>query len=491
MAHVEDSIGLPLHVDVNDVHSATNDDNDGEFKELNHTRRNPATRTGNGQLPRSQRWAITVNKNIVLFNSFIAQRWKTDGEFAMLVKFICGQREISPRTGHIHEQVYLETLRPYTFVGVKDKIFKNQFPSIHLEICKASAEENIAYCSKLETRAPGCVPWHFGQVTKPPPRKDGSTTDAKETMASVIAREIKDGSSISEITEKHTSYMLQHGRSVQWVSDVLSHSNNGIFDPTFKRQVYCLCGPPGCGKSRWIEERFPKHYKITRANLPQGLLPGAKAIPWFDGYNGESVIVLEEMPFCCPDPAFVLSLLDPYKLTVQKKGATVMLGKQVTTVVFTSNFPPEEWFLSAPPITQRAIMDRFPEGSTKIFQAPPQSLRRVHCIQPHIDQIPVIPFPVDVVFPDVRPVGQNTATSVASSDAGGAIVGEGQYDNFNVGEESEPRLNVLTVRNLASTSRIRSKPGLQPLSTRANSIDSSSTSMTSIQEFLNSLNFTR
>lgn len=93
-------------------------------------------------------------------------------------------------------------------------------------------------------------------------------------------------------------------------------------------EIYVLVGPSGAGKSRTARQMFPGAFWKS---------PGK----WWDDYDSEDVIVFDEFR---GDYKFgdLLRILDSTPLTVETKGSSVSI--QAHTIVFTSNFFPENWY---------------------------------------------------------------------------------------------------------------------------------------------------
>jgi hypothetical protein len=92
-------------------------------------------------------------------------------------------------------------------------------------------------------------------------------------------------------------------------------------------------GASGTNKSRTVFAKYPDAYCLPIGN-------GGNSI-WFDGYDGEEVIIINEysgeLPF-----NMIKQLCDWYPFSVQTKGGTV--GIMAKTIVFTSTTGPEEWY---------------------------------------------------------------------------------------------------------------------------------------------------
>ena len=62
---------------------------------------------------------------------------------------------------------------------------------------------------------------------------------------------------------------------------------------------------------------------------------------WFDGYNGDKTLLLDELRGNIK-LSYLLQILDPYPLKVEVKGGTV--NAEWDRVFITTNTPPEKWY---------------------------------------------------------------------------------------------------------------------------------------------------
>jgi len=342
-----------------------------------------STREHSAFRKRGRRFALTVNRDLDAFELFLKRMWNDEG-WRKDVRYICGQRELGEETNHPHIQCYIETHVPLTMTALKSRIFKGQFDHIHVAgsgPARGNQAQNMAYCTKPETRCPGCSPWSYGTPAK---EKDGD--DPKESLSATIASKLARGVPLTTIAREHPSYVLQHVRSLERFKEIMD--GDRFRDLYMPKTCYALIGPTGTGKSHWIWEHF--HFdevcNITPANVQMG---GSKN-PWFDTYTGQRVIAFQEMPYCLSVGMF-LTITDPYPMTVQAKGRSVWINASI--LIFTSNIPVEDWYPEATMETRRAVLDRFPPGNIKTFEPRPGgvSLRRLHC-NPGIpiDEIPPV-----------------------------------------------------------------------------------------------------
>lgn len=97
--------------------------------------------------------------------------------------------------------------------------------------------------------------------------------------------------------------------------------------------VLTLIGETGTGKSRWTRETFPDAF----------YLPFAKSSgTYWDGYEGQSCVVIEEANGGRFSYNQLLSLLDRYPFQVSIHGGQCQFTSRV--IVFTSNHHPNDWY---------------------------------------------------------------------------------------------------------------------------------------------------
>lgn len=121
-------------------------------------------------------------------------------------------------------------------------------------------------------------------------------------------------------------------------------------------------GPPGTGKSRKAREISQSKFQEEPFTLEQS--------KWFDGYNNEKVIVIEDLDkYTAHELGHKIKLwADRYPVKAEIKGGTIPLQHRI--LIVTSNFTIEEAFqadgekatsmqTSKASVTVAAIKDRF------------------------------------------------------------------------------------------------------------------------------------
>lgn len=314
--------------------------------------------------------------------------WKAEAEetSAALTKFfgywIC-QLEKCPRTGAPHFQGYFELLAAETIVSLKTKlepVFGEASNYVHYEVARGTREENLAYCSKDETRWEGTFPMLFEQAT--PGAVNGEDVEFQYIMGHVrkhsTIKEILDG------IEHEAKIPAKRRAGVMWKvlaqTKALTHVINyykAVDIPLYRAvEVWVIWGDPGVGKT-WDVLHPPPGSDYTTEDVYRRTLSLGQ---WWDGYNGEKVLVLDD--FGCPDsrgnfpipPGEMLDIMQGYQHRVQVKGSVVQ-GNWLKVFII-SNIEPNRWYrdwIMVDPAVKQAFFDRIP--GTQIIHKVGHSLR--------------------------------------------------------------------------------------------------------------------
>jgi hypothetical protein len=231
-------------------------------------------------------------------------------EFWPRVVWCIWQREKGAE-GTEHLQGYVVVHRS-TLAGMK-----KVHPTAHWEPRRGSHEQAKEYCSKLETRIAG--PWECGVEPQ-----QGKRTDLLALKDSVDG-----GASNAELAEAHFTTMAAHYR---WINQyrILKGFNQRSW-PTF---TTVLWGPTGSGKTRQA---------LEKAGIAAFWMmkPGLHQTVFFDGYDGQPDVVIDEFYGWIPYD-LLLRMLDRYPLNVHTKGGAVSFCPK--RVFITSNKSPDTWY---------------------------------------------------------------------------------------------------------------------------------------------------
>jgi hypothetical protein len=240
------------------------------------------------------------------------------------VQYYIYQKEICPTTGQAHYQGYIE-LKPRVrlrFETWKRDVFQSN--KVHIEARKGTQEQAINYCRKLETRAPDSEPVVFGQPGPTP----GERTDLERFM-----EEAKSGSSMYELRQTQPEVCAKyHSFTQAFVCDV----QREVVPRWRALDVTVYWGPTEMGKTRRVYHQYPDAYKLDPC-------PADKL--WWDGYGGESVLLIDDFYGWIPI-GNLLNILDGYKLRLPVKGTFAYANWE--TVFITSNLSPENWYATKP-----------------------------------------------------------------------------------------------------------------------------------------------
>lgn len=202
------------------------------------------------------------------------------------LRYICFQTEITPTTGERHVQGYIELNGPQRMTGVK-RILGDQ--TAHIEQARGSADSNIDYCTKEDTREPNTEPTVYGERPE-----QGKRSDLISFVDSVKA-----GYSDRQILDDHPKEFIRFNRCMLSVRTAMATPRTG------KPNVSVFWGPTGTGKSARAHLRLPNAYKK---------MPGNK---WWDGYTTGQSVIIDDFVDTQMEIAYLLQLLDRYAFKVE------------------------------------------------------------------------------------------------------------------------------------------------------------------------------
>lgn len=145
---------------------------------------------------------------------------------------------------------------------------------------------------------------------------------------------------MAAVLTEHPAIVVKYHKGLQYVAGLLAKRRSPEVSPTI--EIYW--GESGTGKSKKAIEENPEAYILTK--------PNGNGVIWFDGYEGQHTIVLDEF-YGWVQYDLLLRLLDRYPLKLQVKGGMVECA--ATKFIFTSNKPWDEWY---PNVTDRSALER-------------------------------------------------------------------------------------------------------------------------------------
>lgn len=231
-----------------------------------------------------------------------------------MMSYLVYQPEKCPKTGKLHWQGYVIMKNKKRMKWMK----KHIDDKAHWEKKRGNAKQASDYCKKNDTRV-GDKYYEFGKLSYQGKRND---LDDVYDM-------IKSGKEIGEVIDEFPSSYIKFHRGIEKVKFEVDRKKVKRYR---KISVYVIHGGTGTGKTRYAYDEYG-YDNVYCLDQDKNV--------WFDGYCGEKVLLIDDfngyMSF-----RKLLKVLDgyPYKCAI-KGGYT---WAQWTTVIITSNEPPELWY---------------------------------------------------------------------------------------------------------------------------------------------------
>lgn len=234
------------------------------------------------------------------------------------------QAESCPATSRAHLQGYVEFSSAIRGAALS----KNLSARSSNRPANGSREQNIEYCTKVESRLSPPVFYNLA----PDGGKRGSQgkrNDLHDVGMQILAS--KD--SLSDISCSRPELVLKYakGLSALLASRDLRRARSDRLD--IRVEVYY--GDAGTGKTRLARS------SMADGRPPYILDPPDKSQLWFDGYEGEEVLILDDF-YGWITHHTLLRILDIYQFRCSIKGGHTWA--MWTTVRITSNRHPSTWY---------------------------------------------------------------------------------------------------------------------------------------------------
>ena len=203
---------------------------------------------------------------------------------------------------------------------------KKLVPRAHIEKCKGTPAENIAYCSKeREVTSYG---------TEPTTQQERNKAKQKKLLDYAKKGEI------SKIQEEFPGQYLSQYRNIHQIM-----TDNMVKPPDLEETCgIWIHGRTGCGKT-------------TKARTEYGTYYSKPCNKWWDGYQGEDCVILEDMDPNHSKLAHHLKLwTDKWSFTAEVKGGTRTLRPK--KVIITSQYTIHQVFSEEGPEAVEALERR-------------------------------------------------------------------------------------------------------------------------------------
>jgi len=237
------------------------------------------------------------------------------------IQYIVCQVECAPGTGRFHVQGYLQRTS-----NARLSKMKSLSPSAHWELRRGTHQEAKDYCTKKESRVQG--PWELGVEAAP---EQGKRNDLNELYTAVKA-----GKPLEEILEDTGGSCSRYEKQLKFMQScaLKTRSNRELTGV----RVITLIGETDVGKTY-----AAIHYIAGGNDYYIADSPSHKdSKMWFDGYQGEKTLILDDFSGTACQFRFLLRLLDKYTLKIEYKGGFTYACW--TTVVITTNDDPITWY---------------------------------------------------------------------------------------------------------------------------------------------------
>jgi len=238
-------------------------------------------------------------------------------------KYVCFGKEISPTTGTPHLQGYICFQHARSLAGVKQV-----HPRAHWQAAKGLPSQCKAYSQKDgDFHEAGTIP------VDPASKGAGEKRRWQDAYEAVSEGRYDDvPKDILCLNLKSIEYAVARVKQASAKLQKLDDLDNEW-----------RWGDPKSGKSEGARNENPDHYiKLPRSK-------------WFDGYNYEPVIIIEDMdPESAKTAQFLKTLADVYVCPVEVKGGKLDIRPK--RIIVTSNYHPSDIFTG---IDLEAIMRRF------------------------------------------------------------------------------------------------------------------------------------
>lgn len=259
---------------------------------------------------RSRRFAMTLNNPTDNEINAFQRNFDTFAKFRLYGKENFG---IADKTPHL--QCYIELNSLHSITGLQKKISTAQgFRSRYaIRPCKYGAEANIRYCSK-----DGDV----FQTGDYPRINQGKRTDLDK-----VAAALKSGTDLLTIAKENMGTFVRYHAGISKLHQMLCSQPRSSMT-----LGYWISGPTGVGKSRWAHSLTPESTYVKDG-----------ATKWWDGYNGQETIVIDDYR-ANANLGFstLLRLADRYPMPIEMKGSFGQLNSK--RIIVTSPLSIDEMF---------------------------------------------------------------------------------------------------------------------------------------------------
>lgn len=139
-----------------------------------------------------------------------------------------------------------------------------------------------------------------------------------------VAIAVKEGKSDQEIAEDFAGDFIRYHKGITNLRGLYAKPRR------WKTRVFWWYGPTGTGKSLEADQRFPEAYWKMGCNK------------WWDGYTGQSAVIIDDFRRDLCTFAELLRLLDRYPMRVEYKGGSCQFAAE-DIIITTPYHPRKTW----------------------------------------------------------------------------------------------------------------------------------------------------
>lgn len=216
-----------------------------------------------------------------------------------------------------HLQGYMEFSKRMSIRAIK-KLFDVE--RIHLEVRKGTQEQAIAYCLKENGEK-------YERGTKRSIGRPAATKKVANKVKEFLPLIREKGLREFAAHEDASFHLLKHAQ-------LCMSLNESPRDRNIPKEVFWWWGPTGTGKTlravKMAEDRGIEYFMKSGSGR------------FFDGYDGQKFVILDDFRDCQYEFSMLLKLLDVYPLRVEVKGSSRQW--KADTVIITAPMPPDECY---------------------------------------------------------------------------------------------------------------------------------------------------
>jgi len=245
---------------------------------------------------------ITTNDQAIEIGDLLEARLNNN----KVAKFVF-QLERGGRNERAHLQGWIYMANACTYKAVH-KLFEGKDWQPWVKKARGTPEQCWDYCTKNSTRVHG--PWSKGDK----PDGQGKRNDIKEFA--MAAKGLGDGTvTIKQLQEEHRTI---EARYMKYWDRVIAREQ-----PTrnFETECTLIYGPPATGKTHRIADIVTgMGYDLKQDVYYLPVREDSKGVQWWDGYEGQPIVVIEDAEPNFMSRGYFLRLIDKVPLQVQAKG---------------------------------------------------------------------------------------------------------------------------------------------------------------------------